>query len=483
MNLNELSAATLKKLLLTREVSNCEIMAAVLDRIDAADESIGAFLTVRDRNELIQEARKVDERRSRGEFVGALAGLPVAIKDNISTEGIRTTCASKMLNSYVPPYDATVVAKIRKADGIILGKTNLDEFAMGSSTENSAFKITRNPHNLDYVPGGTSGGSAAAVAANETILAIGSDTGGSIRQPASFCGVVGLKPTYGRVSRYGLIAYGSSLDQIGTLTKTPSDARLLFSVISGHDPMDTTSLPQKFDDETLRTSGSLRIGVPKEYFIEGVDPEVLACGQDLLTTLRGLGHEIVEISLPHTSYAVPTYYIIAAAEMSSNLARYDGCRYGYRASQYGNMRDMLTKTRTQGFGSEVKRRILLGTFVLSAGYYDAYYEKAMKVRTLIYGDFEDAFRRCDTIMTPVAPTPAFKIGEKTSDPLAMYLVDIFSVTANLTGLPGISLPFGFSNNGLPLSMQFIAPRCREDLLLKLSSDIWNTNAEHAKWTQ
>ncbi len=478
MKLNELSAGALKELLEAGTVSNCDVMAAVLDRIETVEESIGAFLTVRDRQALMREAEAVDRRRRKGERIGALAGLPVAVKDNICTEGVRTTCASKMLEFHVPPYDATVIARIKNADGIVLGKTNMDEFAMGSSTENSAFKITRNPHNLSYVPGGTSGGSAAAVAANETILAIGSDTGGSIRQPASFCGVVGLKPTYGRVSRFGLLAYGSSLDQIGTLTKTPADARLLLSVIAGHDPKDATSVGFKdganAEPENLKP---LKIGIPKEYFIQGVDSEVLACATRVTSVLRELGHEIIEITLPHTPYAVPTYYVIAAAEMSSNLARYDGCRYGYRSSSYASLRDMLVKTRTEGFGREVQRRILLGTFVLSAGYYDAYYEKAMKVRKLICSDFQEAFLQCDAIMTPVAPTPAFKIGEKTSDPLNMYLVDIFSVTANLAGLPGISIPFGHSSQGLPLSMQFLGRSGQEELLLQLSTDLWKASPE------
>ena len=477
MKLNELSASRLKELLASGTVSNHDILSAVLARIEEVDESIGAFLTVRDKAELLREADFIDKKRSHGESIGALAGLPVAIKDNICTKGIRTTCASKMLESYIPPYDATIVRRIRDADGIILGKTNMDEFAMGSSTENSAFKTTRNPHNLDYVPGGTSGGSAAAVAAHETILAIGSDTGGSIRQPASYCGVVGLKPTYGRVSRYGLLAYGSSLDQIGTLTKTPDDARLLFSVIAGHDPLDATSHPDSLQERARYQDRALKIGIPKEYFIQGVDPEVLSCAERMKEILFEIGHEIIEISLPHTSYAVPTYYILAAAEMSSNLARYDGSRYGYRALHYNNLKEMLAKTRTGGFGAEVRRRIILGTYVLSAGYYDAYYEKAMKVRKLICGDFVQAFSQCDLIMTPVAPAPAFRIGEKTMDPLTMYLVDIFSVTANLAGLPGISVPLGFSQNGLPLSMQFMGPSYSEELLLHLSSQIWKAKAE------
>lgn len=469
--LNSLSATELKNLVDEGSTSNHEIIQAVLERIDEIEGSIGAFLTLRDRKELLEEADRIDNRRRRGEVIGALAGLPVAVKDNICTQGVRTTCASRMLETFVPPYDATVVKKVRAADGIILGKTNMDEFAMGSSTENSAFKLTRNPHKLDYVPGGTSGGSAAAVAAHETILAIGSDTGGSIRQPASYCGVFGLKPTYGRVSRYGLIAYGSSLDQIGTLTKTIDDARLLFSVIAGHDPMDSTSLPDGIGGAGKEQPKSLRVGLPKEYFVEGVDPEVLACGRKAAKLLQERGHQIIEVSLPHTSYAIPVYYIVSSAEMSANLERYDGCRYGYRTSDYSNLRDMISKSRTEGFGSEVKRRILLGTYVLSAGYYEAYYNKAMKVRRLICDDFDTALSSCDVIMTPVAPTPAFKIGEKTSDPLTMYLVDIFSVTANLAGLPGISVPFGFSQAGLPLSVQLIGPMFGEDVLFRMASEL------------
>jgi aspartyl-tRNA(Asn)/glutamyl-tRNA(Gln) amidotransferase subunit A len=463
--LNQYPASQLRELLNKREISNREIIEAVLGQIEAIDASVNAFLTVRDREHLLEEADAFDRARLRGETVGPLAGLPVAIKDNICTAGLRTTCASKILGAYIPPYDATVITKILRAGGILIGKTNMDEFAMGSSTENSAFKVTRNPHNLDYVPGGTSGGSAAAVAAHEVTLAIGSDTGGSVRLPASYCGVVGLKPTYGRVSRYGLIGYGSSLDQIGTLTKTVDDAELLFSVILGRDKLDATSVADDLIPMDSRDKKQV-IGVPKEYFIEGIDEEVRDAAERTIKFLEATGCEIIPISLPHTKYAVPTYYIIASAEASSNLARFSGLLYGYRTPSYTGLRDLIKKTRNEGFGPEVRRRILLGTFVLSGGYYDAYYTKANQVRTLIRQDFDNAFKLCDVLLSPVAPTPAFKIGEKTVDPMQMYLVDIFSVTANLTGLPAVSVPTGKTKTGLPLSVQLTGRRFSEESLLK-----------------
>lgn len=467
MMLNQLSAVQLKDLLGKREVSNRDIIQAILNRIEDIESSVGAFITLRKSAELLAEADAFDLRRSRGEEIGTLSGLPIAVKDNICTAGLRTTCASKILENYVPPYDATVVAKIRQAGGIILGKTNMDEFAMGSSTENSAFKITRNPHNFEYVPGGTSGGSAAAVAAHETVFAIGSDTGGSVRQPASFCGIVGLKPTYGRVSRYGLVAYGSSLDQIGTLTKSVADTNMLFSVIAGHDQSDSTSIA---DTDIIRESEQPKpiVGLPKEYFTEGVDDEVRQAAERTAKMLEASGCVITPISLPHTPYAVPAYYVIACAEMSSNLSRFSGMLYGYRSSEYKGLKDMIRKSRSEGFGPEVQRRILLGTFVLSAGYYDAYYTKAIKVRNLIQRDFHNAFEKCDVILSPVSPIPAFKIGEKTADPLQMYLIDIFSVTANLTGLPAVSVPTGKSKAGLPLSIQLTGRRFSEEFLLRLA---------------
>ena len=466
MELAAQTATQLRGSLDKGETSCVEVMRAVLREIERREPSVQAYITIRPETELLQEAEAVDLRRRRGEKIGALAGLPVAVKDNICTNGLLTTCASRMLEQFVPPYDATVIRRIRQADGIIIGKTNMDEFAMGSSTENSAIKVTHNPHDLERVPGGTSGGSAAAVAANETILAIGSDTGGSVRQPASFCGVVGFKPTYGRVSRYGLIAYGSSLDQIGPVTKDVADAALLFSVIAGHDPLDSTSIPEPVPDCALRSSsGRLRIGVPQEYFGPGLDAKVRSCVESVLRTLEEHGHETVPVSLPHTEYAVPAYYIIACAEASANLARYDGVRYGFRAERCENVMDMYSRTRAEGFGPEVIRRIILGTYVLSSGYYDAYYLRAQKVRTLIRRDFTAAFVKCDVIAHPVAPTPAYKIGEKVDDPLAMYLGDIYSVTANLAGLPAISIPCGKTSGGLPVGLQFTAGAMQEKLLL------------------
>jgi aspartyl-tRNA(Asn)/glutamyl-tRNA(Gln) amidotransferase subunit A len=469
MKLAEMTATQLKDSLDKGETSCVEIMQSVLEQIRQREPSVQAFITLRDESDLILDADRADQRRKRGEKIGALAGLPVAVKDNICTKGLRTTCASKMLADFIPPYDATVIRRVREADGIILGKTNLDEFAMGSSTENSAMKVTHNPHNLERVPGGTSGGSAAAVGANETILAIGSDTGGSVRQPASFCGVVGFKPTYGRVSRYGLVAYGSSLDQIGPVTKDVADAALLFSVIAGHDPLDSTSLTDSIPDCAPRPPfEKFRIGIPQEYFGPGLDPEVRACVENALRLLEEQGHSIVPVSLPHTEYAVPAYYIIACAEASANLARFDGVRYGFRSQSCDDVLDMYASTRAQGFGSEVKRRIILGTYVLSSGYYDAYYLRAQKVRTLIRNDFKAAFEKCDVIAHPVAPTPAFKIGEKTDDPLAMYLGDIYSVTANLAGLPAISLPCGETQAGLPVGIQLASAAMNEKTLLQAS---------------
>ena len=472
MKLAEMTATQLKGLLDQKQTSCVEIMKSVLGEIDRRESSVKAFITLRGQEELLRESEAVDQRRLSGDTVGPLAGLPVAIKDNICTQGLRTTCASKMLEKFIPPYDATVVRKIREADGIILGKTNMDEFAMGSSTENSAYQVTHNPHDLERVPGGTSGGSAAAVAANMTILALGSDTGGSIRQPASFCGIVGLKPTYGRVSRYGLVAYGSSLDQIGPMAKSVDDAALLLSVIAGHDPLDSTSLKESVPDFTSRKSDSpLRIGVPKEYFGPGLDPEVRACVENALKQLEAQGHHLVDVSLSHTEYAVPAYYIIACAEASANLARYDGVRYGYRSPEYQDVLAMYGSSRAHGFGAEVKRRIILGTYVLSSGYYDAYYLRAQKVRTRIREDFNMAFQTCDVIVNPVAPTPAFKIGEQVDDPLAMYLGDIYSVTANLAGLPAISIPSKKLSNNLPVGIQFTANALREDALLTATSAV------------
>ena len=474
MKLAEMTATHLKDLLAQEQTSCVEIMQSVWGEIERKEPSIRAFITLREKADLLRDADAVDQKRRRDKnSVGPLAGLPVAIKDNICTRGLRTTCASKMLENFVPPYDATVVRRIREADGLILGKTNMDEFSMGSSTENSAFQVTHNPHDLERVPGGTSGGSAAAVAAHMTILALGSDTGGSIRQPASFCGIVGLKPTYGRVSRYGLVAYGSSLDQIGPLTKSVDDAALLYSVIAGHDPMDSTSLPETVTNSPEKTdSRPLRIGVPLEYDLPpGADApeeylEVRACVKSALARLQDAGHTLVPISLPHAEYAVAAYYIIACAEASTNLARFDGVRYGFRAPQCSDVLEMYSRTRAQGFGAEVKRRIILGTYVLSSGYYDAYYLRAQQVRTWIRRDFDQAFQQCDVIAHPVAPTPAFKIGEQVDNPLAMYLGDIYSVTANLSGLPAVNVPGTNTATGLPVGVQFTANTLREGILLQ-----------------
>jgi aspartyl-tRNA(Asn)/glutamyl-tRNA(Gln) amidotransferase subunit A len=470
MKLATMTAEQLKGLLAKKEASCTDIMRSVLGEIESREPSIRAFITLRAPEDLLREAGQVDQRRLKGEPIGPLAGLPVAVKDVLCTQNIRTTCASKILSEFVPPYDATVVQRVKAADGLILGKTNMDEFAMGSTTENSAMQITRNPWNTEYVPGGSSGGSAAAVAAHETILALGSDTGGSVRQPASYCGVVGLKPTYGRVSRYGLIAYASSLDQVGTLTKDVEDAATLFSVLAGYDPKDSTSLNQGVAKIELpqAAAAKVRIGVPQEFSGKGLDAEVAHAVEKALNTLAAQGATLVPISLPHTEYAIPVYYIIACAEMSSNLARYDGCKFGYRAKSDGNLIDMMVASRTEGFGAEVKRRIILGTYALSSGYYDAYYIKAAKVRSLIRRDYDEAYKQCDVIMHPVAPTPAFKIGEKTSDPLAMYLVDIYSVIANLTGMPAMSVPCGCSRNGLPIGVQITGPALSEPLLLRVA---------------
>jgi len=468
-----MTALELKKLLEHNDTSCKEIMTSVLDRIDKDELKINAYISIRDSDLLLKEAETIDKKRKKGDRIGPLSGLPIAVKDNINTEGITTTCASKMLENYVPVYNATVINSIKAADGIIVGKTNMDEFAMGSSTENSAFKTTRNPHNLDYVPGGTSGGSAAAIAANEAILALASDTGGSIRQPASYCGVVGFKPTYGRVSRYGLIAYGSSLDQIGTITKSVKDSALLMNVIAGFDPKDSTSVRMDVPDylAALNNNNKYRIGIPKEYFGQGLDEEVAQAIESVIASLEKDGFEIVQVSLPHTEYAVATYYIIICSEASSNLSRYSGVHYGYRAKNIQSIEELYKRSRSEGFGTEVKRRIMLGTFALSSGYYDAYYKKASKVRMLIRKDFEEAFKQCDVIVHPVAPGPAFRIGENVDDPLKMYLIDIYSVIANLVGLPAISVPIGKTVNGLPIGIQCACNHFEEVKVLSIASRI------------
>jgi len=455
--LYSLSISQLAPLLAQGEVSPVEVTEQLLARISQKDGAIKAYLTV-DEAGARSQAKEAEARLRRGEGT-PLTGIPLALKDVLATRGLRTTCASRILENYVPPFDATVCARLRAAGAVFLGKVNMDEFAMGSSTENSAFGPTRNPWNRDYIPGGSSGGSAAAVAADLCLAALGSDTGGSIRQPASHCGVVGLKPTYGLVSRYGLVAYASSLDQIGPLTKEVRDAALLLNCIAGPDPKDSTCVPTTAADylkDLEQGIGGLKVGVPREFFGEGLDPEVEAAIRQALKTLTGLGAELLEVSLPHTEYAVATYYVVAVAEASSNLARYDGVKYGFRA-EGKNLLDMYAQTRTRGFGAEVRRRIMLGTYALSAGYYDAYYKKASQVRALIRRDFDRAFAQCDLIATPVSPTPAFRLGEKLADPLTMYLSDIFTISANLAGIPGMSLPCGFSSLGLPMGLQLLGP--------------------------
>jgi aspartyl-tRNA(Asn)/glutamyl-tRNA(Gln) amidotransferase subunit A len=451
------------------EVTSAEVTASLLERIQEVEPVVRAYLTV-DEEGAMAAAGEMD--RKRGSLDPAehpLAGVPLALKDLMCTRGLETTCASRILEGYLPPYDATVVERLRQAGAVILGKTNMDEFAMGSSTENSAFGATRNPWGTGRVPGGSSGGSAVAVAAGECLGSLGSDTGGSIRQPAAFCGVVGMKPTYGRVSRYGLVAFASSLDQIGPLTRTVADTAILLNVISGHDPMDSTSAPVECPDFTSflgRGISGMTLGLPVEYFQGGIDPDVQTALEKSMETLTGLGASIREISLPHTDYAVATYYIVATAEASSNLARYDGVKYGHREAGAGNLMDMYRRTRREGFGGEVKRRIMLGTYALSAGYYDAYYGKAQKVRTLIKEDFEEAFEKVDLIITATAPTTAFRMGEKVDDPLQMYLSDIFTIPVNLSGLPAVSIPCGFDRKGLPVGLQLIGQPFEEGSILQ-----------------
>jgi aspartyl-tRNA(Asn)/glutamyl-tRNA(Gln) amidotransferase subunit A len=453
----------------TGEFSSVELTEAVLDRIVAVDNDVKAYLTLTPETAL-EQAGAADERRASGES-NPLLGIPLAIKDVLCTKGIPTTCGSRILESFVPPYDATAVARLKTAGAVILGKTNTDEFAMGSSTENSAYFTTHNPWDLDRVPGGSSGGSAAAVASDACVAALGTDTGGSVRQPASLCGVVGLKPTYGRVSRYGLIAYASSLDQIGTLVKDVTDAAILLEAIAGHDPRDSTSIDAPVPNYRAALTGEVkgvRVGVPKEYFIDGMQPAVETAVRAAVDALAGLGAEIIEVSLPHTEYALPVYYLIAPAEASANLARYDSVRYGLRTDESGDLIQTYKDTRGQGFGQEVKRRVMLGTYALSAGYYDAYYLKAQKVRTLIKDDFDAAFQQVDIIVAPTNPTTAFRIGEKADDPLQMYLSDVFTLSMNLAGNCGVSLPCGFDESGLPIGMQIMGPPLGEEQVLRVA---------------
>jgi aspartyl-tRNA(Asn)/glutamyl-tRNA(Gln) amidotransferase subunit A len=468
MDLSALTIHELQELLRKRETNAEEVTKAVLQRIKQVEEKIRAYITIIEES-AIEQARVADKLLAQGDNSKVLLGIPLAIKDVLCTKGILTTCASRVLANFVPPYDATVIRRLRDQGAVLLGKTNMDEFAMGSSTENSAFGVTHNPWNFEYVPGGSSGGSAAAVAADECIAALGSDTGGSIRQPASYCGIVGLKPTYGRVSRFGLVAYASSLDQVGPMTKDVTDAAILLNIIAGKDPLDSTSVDLPVPDYTkalVPEVEGLRIGIPKEYFISGIDPEVEVRIKQVLQVYESLGATCVEVSLPHTSYALATYYIIAMAEASSNLARYDGVKYGYRTPKAQDLLSMYQKTRKEGFGQEVKRRIMLGTYTLSAGYYEAYYRKAQQVRTLFQYDFRAAFEQCDILITPTSPTPAFKIGEKIDDPLQMYLSDIFTISVNLSGIPAISLPCGLSNTGLPIGFQILGKPFGEETILR-----------------
>ena len=469
MTIDLLTVESTRTAIAQKQITATRVVEEFYRKIKSEDNEIHAYLTLCE-DCALQQAASIDEAIGKGDPLPPLAGVPVAIKDVMVTKGIRSTAGSKILENFIPPYDCTAVARLQAAGAIVLGKLNCDEFAMGSSNENSAYGSVRNPRDKSRVPGGSSGGSAAAVAAGTAVAALGSDTGGSIRQPAAFCGVVGMMPTYGRVSRYGLIAFASSLDHIGPLTKTVQDSAILLRHIAGRDPLDSTSADVPVPDyerEIGKPVKGLRLGIPKEYFGEGLDPEVRAAVEAAIQKLATDGCEIVPISLPHTRYAVPTYYLIATAEASSNLARYDGVRYGYRSRQAHTLSEMYRKTRDEGFGSEVKRRIMLGTYALSAGYYDAYYLKAQKVRTLLSRDFEDAFRQVDAIVTPTTPTPAFKLGEKADDPLSMYLADIYTVVADLVGIPGISVPCGKTKSGLPLGLQILGKHFDEGTLFRL----------------
>lgn len=470
MKLFEQPAHVLHDMLVNKKITSLELTEAVLARIDEVEGDVKAYLTIT-RDEAIAQAKAVDEKIAKGETISFLEGIPGAIKDNICTKGVKTTCASKILQNFVAPYDATVMTKLNAENPVIVGKTNMDEFAMGGSTENSAFQKTGNPWNTECVPGGSSGGSAAAVAAGTAVWALGSDTGGSIRQPASFCGVVGMKPTYGRVSRYGLVAYASSLDQIGPITKDVTDCAHILNIISGRDEMDSTSVNEVVPDFTkalVEDVKGLKVGIPKEYFVKGMDPDVEKTVREAIDKLKELGAEIVEISLPNTDYAISTYYLISPAEAATNLARYDGVSYGERAEDAADLVEMMTKTRTEYLGEEVKRRIMIGNYALSAGYYDAYYLKALKVRRLIKEDFDKAFEQVDVIVCPTAPTPAYKIGEKISNPLEMYLQDACTVPLNLAGLPGISVPCGYSSDNMPIGLQIIGKALDEETILRVA---------------
>ena len=461
-----MTAASLSEKLRKKECSAVEITRSVLEQIEKTEDKIGSFVTMCE-EQALKKAEEVDRKIAAGEALSSLAGIPIGVKDNICTKDVLTTCSSKMLYNFVPPYDATVVSRLKQADAVIIGKCNMDEFAMGSSCETSYFKKTKNPWDPAYVPGGSSGGSAACVSAGEAVLSLGSDTGGSIRLPASYCGVVGLKPTYGSVSRYGLVAFASSLDQIGPLGRSVEDVANLYEVICGRDPMDATSAAREygaFAQKINRSVKGLRIGIPKEYFGDGVEPEIKAAVLESVDRLVKEGAQTVSISLPSTDYALSAYYIISSAEASSNLARFDGVKYGYRAKDFTNLIDMYEKTRSEGFGDEVKRRIMLGTFVLSSGFYDAYYKRAKQMQQKIAQEYAEAFSQCDIILTPTSPSTAFRMGERTDDPLKMYAADICTVTVNIAGLPAISVPCATASNGLPVGMQMIGPKFSEQML-------------------
>jgi aspartyl-tRNA(Asn)/glutamyl-tRNA(Gln) amidotransferase subunit A len=480
MQLHTLTLAQAHEMLKAKEISSVELTQAVLDRIEAVEDKIGAFITVT-REEALAAAINADQAIAQGR-ISALTGIPLGIKDVLCTRGVPTTCGSRMLENFIPPYDAYVMQRLNAQQAVIVGKLNMDEFAMGSTNEHSAFHVTKNPWDLGRIPGGSSGGAAAAVAAQMCLAALGSDTGGSIRQPASHCGVVGLKPTYGRVSRFGLVAFASSLDQIGPLTKTVADSALMLQVIAGHDPNDSTSVPDPVPDYAAVLGGGVKgltVGIPAAYFaMEGLDAQVAAAVQSAVDTLRGLGAETVEVELPHTEYGVAAYYLIAPSEASSNLARYDGVKYGLRDGDQQDLLQMYRHTRSKGFGNEVQRRILLGTYALSAGYYDAYYGKASQIRTLIMNDFKAAFDQCDVIASPVSPAPATEIGAHAGDPLAMYLSDIYTLSVNLAGIPGISVPCGMSQNGLPIGLQLLASHFKETTLLRAAHNFEQATEFH-----
>jgi aspartyl-tRNA(Asn)/glutamyl-tRNA(Gln) amidotransferase subunit A len=470
MELNLLTIDAARSAIQERKTTSMALVESFYARIQKEDSAIGAYLTLT-RERALEQADRIDRLAAEGKPLPPLGGVPVGIKDVMCTRGVRTTAGSKILENFIPPHDCTAVARLEAAGAVVLGKLNCDEFAMGSSNENSAFHPVRNPRDLSRVPGGSSGGSAAAVAADMAVVTLGSDTGGSIRQPASFCGVVGLMPTYGRVSRYGLIAFASSLDHIGPLAKNVKDAASVLQTIAGRDPMDSTSAEVPVPDyvaEIDKPVSGLKIGMAEEYFGEGLDPEVRKAVEDAIQVLAKLGCDVVPVSLPHTEYAIPTYYIVATAEASSNLARFDGVRYGYRAKNARTLAEMYRRSRDEGFGAEVKRRIMLGTYALSAGYYDAYYLKAQKVRALLTQDFDEAFKKVDAIVTPTSPTAAFQLGEKANDPLAMYLADIYTVTADLAGIPGISIPCGQTREKLPIGLQILGKHFDEAAILRIA---------------